>query len=236
VELRSEAKAPFRLIRMFLTLGAGAAAVVSLGITLYALKNILQGELATQSSLTGICGQITGESSRSDLQHDLQYATCVHAMQNLAQQSCKHCFAELHLTFHMQINLCCLMSGGTDAPELNGVLLNVVINGVGIAGTSWLFQLDLKARQRDRSSVEREEALARLQVGTQRPLYHALCFSCCTAALGVWASLLHASAWDLVIPYKSWRLPRCTVSLAAGVCCALHGKHLMMSYMAFDFL
>ncbi|DBB16252.1 TPA: hypothetical protein ACH3X3_014572 [Trebouxia sp. C0006] len=96
VELRSEAKAPFRLIRMFLTLGAGAAAVVSLGITLYALKGVLQG--------------------------------------------------------------------GKDAPELNGVLLNVVINGAGIAGTSWLFQRDLKARQRDRSSVEREEALARLQV------------------------------------------------------------------------
>ncbi|KAL0026762.1 hypothetical protein WJX79_010993 [Trebouxia sp. C0005] len=96
VELRSEAKAPFRLIRMFLTLGAGAAAVVSLGITLYALKGVLQG--------------------------------------------------------------------GKDAPELNGVLLNVIINGLGIAGTSWLFQRDLKARQRDRSSVEREEALARLQV------------------------------------------------------------------------
>ena len=44
------------------------------------------------------------------------------------------------------------------------MLLNIVINGVGIAGTSWLFQRDLKARQRDRSSVEREEALARLQV------------------------------------------------------------------------
>ena len=58
----------------------------------------------------------------------------------------------------------CHALGGKDAPELNGVLLNVVINGVGIAGTSWLFQRDLKARQRDRSSVEREEALARLQV------------------------------------------------------------------------
>lgn len=45
VELRSEAKAPFRLIRMFLTFGAGAAAVVSLGITLFALKNVLQGTL-----------------------------------------------------------------------------------------------------------------------------------------------------------------------------------------------
>lgn len=43
VELRSEAKAPFRLIRMFLTLGAGVAAVVSLGVTLFALKETLQG-------------------------------------------------------------------------------------------------------------------------------------------------------------------------------------------------
>lgn len=50
VELRSEAKAPFRLIRMFLTFGAGAAAVVSLGITLFALKNVLQGTLKSTSS------------------------------------------------------------------------------------------------------------------------------------------------------------------------------------------
>ena len=43
VELRSEAKAPFRLVRMFLTLGAGVAAFVSLGITLFALKDSLSG-------------------------------------------------------------------------------------------------------------------------------------------------------------------------------------------------
>ena len=52
VELRSEAKAPFRLVRMFLTFGAGAAAVVSLGITLFALKNVLQGmSSAKQTSI-----------------------------------------------------------------------------------------------------------------------------------------------------------------------------------------
>ena len=45
VELRSEAKAPFRLIRMFLTIGAGAAALLSLGITLFALKGAVQGIL-----------------------------------------------------------------------------------------------------------------------------------------------------------------------------------------------
>ena len=57
--------------------------------------------------------------------------------------------------------LCC--SGGKDAPELNGILLNLVINGVGIAVTSWLFQRDLRARERDRLTVQREESLARLQ-------------------------------------------------------------------------
>lgn len=57
-----------------------------------------------------------------------------------------------------------LDAGGSDAPELNAVLLNIVINGLGIAGTSWLFRRDLRARQRDRTSVQREEALARLQV------------------------------------------------------------------------
>ena len=61
--------------------------------------------------------------------------------------------------------MCMCTTGGSDAPELNPILLNIVINGTGIAGTSWLFQRDLKARQRDRSSVEREEALARLQAG-----------------------------------------------------------------------
>jgi len=71
-------------------------------------------------------------------------------------------------TIHMlpSVIAVCHALGGKDAPELYGVLLNVVINGLGIAGTSWLFQRDLKARQRDRSSVEREEALARLQVHT----------------------------------------------------------------------
>ncbi len=72
----------------------------------------------------------------------------------------------------------CHALGGKDAPELNGVLLNVVINGVGIAGTSWLFQRDLKARQRDRSSVEREEALARLQVHTALCAISTICQVC----------------------------------------------------------
>ena len=72
----------------------------------------------------------------------------------------------------------CHALGGKDAPELNGVLLNVVINGAGIAGTSWLFQRDLKARQRDRSSVEREEALARLQVHTALCAIVTTCQAC----------------------------------------------------------
>ena len=57
VELRSEAKAPFRLIRMFLTFGAGAAAAVSLGITLYALKNVLQGKLSFACDSKRHCSQ-----------------------------------------------------------------------------------------------------------------------------------------------------------------------------------
>lgn len=96
VELRSEAKAPFRLIRMFLTVGAGVAAVVSLAISLYALKETLQGK--------------------------------------------------------------------TESKDLNPIFLNLAINGVGIVGTNWLFQRDLRNRRRDRASVEREEALARLQI------------------------------------------------------------------------
>ena len=54
--------------------------------------------------------------------------------------------------------------GKADSADLNATLLNIVINGAGIAGTSWLFQRDLKARRRDKASVEREESLARLQV------------------------------------------------------------------------
>lgn len=55
-------------------------------------------------------------------------------------------------------------AGKADSADLNVTLLNVAINGAGIAGTSWLFQRDLKARRRDKASVEREESLARLQV------------------------------------------------------------------------
>lgn len=73
------------------------------------------------------------------------------------------CLASEH-ELHPQACQCTFTAGGSDAPDLNPVLLNIVINGAGIAGTSWLFRRDLRARQRDRSSVEREEALARLQV------------------------------------------------------------------------
>lgn len=84
------------------------------------------------------------------------------------------------LTIHIPsfVIAVCHALGGKDAPELNGVLLNVIINGLGIAGTSWLFQRDLKARQRDRSSVEREEALARLQVHTALCAVSTTCQEC----------------------------------------------------------
>lgn len=56
------------------------------------------------------------------------------------------------------------IAGHTVSKDLNPIFLNLAINGVGIVGTNWLFQRDLKNRRRDRASVEREEALARLQV------------------------------------------------------------------------
>lgn len=59
-------------------------------------------------------------------------------------------------------NIC--VAGKSESKDLNPIILNIAINGAGIVGTNWLFQRDLKARRRDRASVEREEALARLQV------------------------------------------------------------------------
>lgn len=55
-------------------------------------------------------------------------------------------------------------AGGPGAPDLNESLTNFAINSAALAALSWVFARDLRSQSRDRRVVEREEALARLQV------------------------------------------------------------------------
>ena len=55
-------------------------------------------------------------------------------------------------------------AGGPGAPDLNESLINFAINSAALAALSWVFARDLRSQSRDRRVVEREEALARLQV------------------------------------------------------------------------
>ena len=59
------------------------------------------------------------------------------------------------------------LAGGEGAPELTETLKNLGINGVAVAALGWLVRWDLAASDRDKVLVQREEGLARLQVGSQ---------------------------------------------------------------------
>lgn len=55
-------------------------------------------------------------------------------------------------------------AGGEGAPDLGETLTNLAINGAAVAVFGFVFRRDLRGSQADRKIVEREEALARLQV------------------------------------------------------------------------
>lgn len=54
--------------------------------------------------------------------------------------------------------------GGEGSPNLVETLQNLAVNGAAVAILGFVFQRDLRGSQSDRKTVEREEALARLQV------------------------------------------------------------------------
>lgn len=58
----------------------------------------------------------------------------------------------------------CAGAGGEGAPDLAETLKNLAINGAAVAVLGFIFSRDLTGSQKDRRVVEREEALARLQV------------------------------------------------------------------------
>lgn len=55
-------------------------------------------------------------------------------------------------------------AGGEGAPDLTESLRNLAINGAAVGILGYIFQRDLKGQQSDKKVIEREEALACLQV------------------------------------------------------------------------
>ncbi len=55
-------------------------------------------------------------------------------------------------------------TGGDGAPDLTESLRNLAINGAAVGILGYIFQRDLKRQQSDKKVIEREEALACLQV------------------------------------------------------------------------
>ena len=60
-------------------------------------------------------------------------------------------------------------AGGEGAPALQDTLQNLAINGAAVAVLGALFLRDIKGQQKDRTVIEREEKLARLQVPSFKP-------------------------------------------------------------------
>lgn len=56
------------------------------------------------------------------------------------------------------------LKGGEGAPDLTDTLKNLTINGAAVGVLGFIFQRDLKGQKSDKRIIEREEALARLQV------------------------------------------------------------------------
>lgn len=64
----------------------------------------------------------------------------------------------------IQRQACRLCTGGEGAPDVTESLRNLAINGAAVGILGYIFQRDLKGQQSDKRVIEREEALACLQV------------------------------------------------------------------------
>ncbi len=57
-----------------------------------------------------------------------------------------------------------ILTGGDGAPDVADAARNTAINLAGVIGLGLLLRRDLTSQTKDRRTVEREEAFARLQV------------------------------------------------------------------------
>lgn len=134
---RSEAKAPFRLVRLIFLGGLLVGAVVGLLIISARLLQALKGGIAAPHWLL-----IASGLRRS------MVADCHQIGPHEGLLTC----------------LKCRVVGGDGAPDVNETLKNLAINGAAIAGLGFIVRRDLRSSDRDKRIVEREESLAKLQV------------------------------------------------------------------------
>ena len=177
VQLRSEAKAPFRLARTILV--GGLLAGASLGL-LFITAKLVQGLQGAQS----IC--CVDQTSTSHIEATTQPRRCTSCRQaacTIVTHLCPR--AQLFSSWNtfvfdsrqglqarrvlverraFRLFLASktghIRAGGEDLAQ---PLQNLAINGAAVAVLGFLLRRDLRASERDKVTVRREEALARLQ-------------------------------------------------------------------------
>jgi len=158
VGIRAEQKAPFRLFRIILSSGLGAGALLGLFIILSRLVSALQGGLFSCVLVSPpprgggtLCN--AGVDGRTFPYH-------INTKQSGREESWP---SMTNTALHAQVSQRCI-AGGEGAPDLTDTLKNLAINGAAVGVLGFIFQRDLKGQQSDKKVIEREEALARLQV------------------------------------------------------------------------
>lgn len=170
VKLRSEAKAPFRLTRIIFLGGLAAGAALGLFIITGRLVAALQGAPALLKLLLGLCHGVAATADAVVWVAVLLLASTGLILQRLqgahpprAATPCRSWTAIFYLS---PVPLPPFSAGGEGAPDLQETVQNFGINSAALAVLGFFVYRDVSAARRDQAVVEREEALARLQVQT----------------------------------------------------------------------
>lgn len=205
VKLRSEAKAPFRLTRIIFLGGLAAGAALGLFIITGRLLAALQGERALLGCPTGCVLGFQAVLARTWA----LLCWCAVCGIRLSSPVCKVApgkAAKSGIALHGVLEeraypgLYRLIqagravyppAGGEGAPDLQETVQNFGINSAALAVLGFFVYRDVAAARRDQAVVEREEALARLQVPTLLQLAcRVSCGSCTIPSHGCLASWL----------------------------------------------
>ncbi len=183
VSARTELRAPLRLARLWASGGLAAGAGLGLLIITGRIISSLRGALGLRLGSgwggaragPGPTKVLSGPSVRPVIQlYARRFAFCArrrvrsgtgsalseHGPHTPALTCCvfaSSCFIRCHSRHP-------IAAGGEGAPNLTESLNNFAINSAALAALSWVFARDLRSQARDRRVIEREEALARLQV------------------------------------------------------------------------
>jgi hypothetical protein len=174
VGARAEARAPFRLARLFLFGGLGAGAAIGLFIITSRLVAALKGDSPLKRACGPVCAcDVSHGPGRREMCRPLrQY------LDNWAASYCRGLALRTPCPAP-SVTHESSCAGGEGAPDLTETLKNFTINAAALALLSWLFVRDFQGSEKDKRIVDREEALGRLLVHrpcfTRPPVFSTRC-------------------------------------------------------------